>query len=69
MASNVQGLTENLAEAIGEYTAMLEQRLDRTRGELAIANQELAETKETLTARDVQIGRIQAILEDYLYVR
>jgi hypothetical protein len=68
MTSNVQGLTENLAEATGEYTAMLEQRLDRTRGDLAITNQELAETKEKLTARDEQIRSIRAILEG-LYVR
>lgn len=68
MASNVQGLTDNLTEAAGEYTAMLEQRLDRTRGELAITIQQLAEIKEELAAREEQIRGIRAILEG-LYVR
>ena len=47
---------------------MLEQRLDRTRGDLAITNQELVETKEKLAARDEQIRSIRAILEG-LYIR
>ena len=67
MASNVQGLTDNLTEAAGEYTAMLEQRLDRTRGELAMTIQQLAEIEE-LAAREEQIRGIRAILEG-LYVR
>ncbi len=67
MASNVQGLTENLAEATREYTVMLEQMLNRARGELAFIDQQLAEANEKLEAQEEQILRMEAISEGTLH--
>jgi hypothetical protein len=65
MALNVQGLTDTLAGSAAEHTTLLEQRLYQIRGELSMTKQELAETKDKLTARDEQIRIIRAIFGDF----
>lgn len=67
MASNIHGMTESLAEATGEYAAMLKQMLDRTRAELDQKTQELAETRVRLEFRDEQVRRTGACFEGDLY--
>jgi hypothetical protein len=60
MASNVHGMTESLAEATGEYAAVLEQTLDRTRRELDLKIRELDEARGRLEFRDEQVRRMGA---------
>lgn len=57
MASNVHGITESLAVAIGEYAAVLEQMLDRTRRELDLKTRELDDARGRLGFRDEQVRR------------
>jgi hypothetical protein len=64
MTSNIQGLTNSLAESTGQYVAMLEQVLELTKGELDVRTQELAEAREGIDARNEQFRRMRAILQD-----